>query len=468
MTLIKSSQLRELLLSSEANVWVTWANRTNHPDFCLSLKSAGEPFRTCLIGWPDYDLSAFQHFVYSVKKCNYSETATRSACLIGQLNNTLPWDPQELDLLGSRTASNASGDIKCLLFGPGSTYDKFAMRLTRPQNPLSPYYGKPWTSVFPRNVGAFAFNNYCGGNFSIGNAYGLRYTRISGRLQLETLVNMNTAKALPPGIFLICGDRAWAGVPKNIVGGPCYLGKLTLFAPRRAEWMNINRMLSGDDRLRDQRSAMILAEDCRDEVQLWTVTANIFASILAPGLAAAQALKQIERLACWTVKQSNITSQILEEMLEDMDSLRHAVLQNRAAIDFLLLAQGHGCTDFEGMCCFNLSDHSDSIHKQIRWLLNHTQSVSKDHNPIDDWLHSTFPGLSSWAYGLIKEGLRWLLILLLIIIGGRIVYGCLQRAIDPPRAMPVFSTTFSTNDFIQDWLKEQGGHNSLEYLEMRP
>ncbi|KFV57844.1 hypothetical protein N341_11857, partial [Tyto alba] len=38
------------------------------------------------------------------------------------------------------------------------------------------------------------------------------------------------------------------------------------------------------------------------------------------------------------------------------------------AIDFLLLAQGHECEDFEGMCCMNLSDYSESIHKSIQML----------------------------------------------------------------------------------------------------
>ncbi|KFQ29122.1 hypothetical protein N331_04972, partial [Merops nubicus] len=36
-----------------------------------------------------------------------------------------------------------------------------------------------------------------------------------------------------------------------------------------------------------------------------------------------------------------------------------------ASIDFLLLAQGHGCEDFEGMCCMNISDHSELIHRSI-------------------------------------------------------------------------------------------------------
>ncbi|KFP35095.1 hypothetical protein N324_06781, partial [Chlamydotis macqueenii] len=39
-----------------------------------------------------------------------------------------------------------------------------------------------------------------------------------------------------------------------------------------------------------------------------------------------------------------------------------------AAIDFLLLAQGHGCQGFEGLYCMNLSDHSGSIHASIDQL----------------------------------------------------------------------------------------------------
>ncbi|KFP41705.1 hypothetical protein N324_06014, partial [Chlamydotis macqueenii] len=35
---------------------------------------------------------------------------------------------------------------------------------------------------------------------------------------------------------------------------------------------------------------------------------------------------------------------------------------------FLLLAQNHGCQHFDGLCCMNLSDHSESIHKSIQNL----------------------------------------------------------------------------------------------------
>ncbi|KFV68966.1 hypothetical protein N307_04531, partial [Dryobates pubescens] len=39
-----------------------------------------------------------------------------------------------------------------------------------------------------------------------------------------------------------------------------------------------------------------------------------------------------------------------------------------AAIDLLLLAQGHDCQEFEELCCMNPSDHSVSIHKHIQEL----------------------------------------------------------------------------------------------------
>ncbi|KFO55699.1 hypothetical protein N302_15749, partial [Corvus brachyrhynchos] len=55
-----------------------------------------------------------------------------------------------------------------------------------------------------------------------------------------------------------------------------------------------------------------------------------------------------------------------------------------AAIDFLLLAQGHRCgKDVEGMCCFNLSDHSQSIHSQLPWLTEHTKKLTVQDSPFD-------------------------------------------------------------------------------------
>ncbi|KFP27170.1 hypothetical protein N325_00700, partial [Colius striatus] len=55
---------------------------------------------------------------------------------------------------------------------------------------------------------------------------------------------------------------------------------------------------------------------------------------------------------------------------------------------FLLLAHGHGCQDFEGMCCFSLSDHSKSIHSQLEVLRENFKKLQIDSDPVSDWLQS--------------------------------------------------------------------------------
>lgn len=83
----------------------------------------------------------------------------------------------------------------------------------------------------------------------------------------------------------------------------------------------------------------------------------------------------------------------------DADSLRHTTLQNRAAIDFLLLARSHGCQDFEGMCCMSLSDHSKPIHAHLADLraLGNQLHIDDNWNPFGNlhwgwpWLQNTSP-----------------------------------------------------------------------------
>ena len=243
-------------------------------------------------------------------------------------------------------------------------------------------------------------------------------------------------KALPPNIFLICGDRAWQGIPSRPVGGPCYLGRLTMLAPNHTEIIKTLKVLSDTTRTpsRIKRGIKHLGETCSDGVQLWSATARIFASILAPGVAAAQALKEIERLACWSVKQANVTTSLLNNLLMDVTSIRHAVLQNRAAIDFLLLAHGHGCEDIAGMCCFNLSDHSQSMHKKLQHMKEHVNKIGVETDPIGDWLRSVFGGIGEWGVHLLKGLLLGLVVILLLIVCVpcllQIMLSCIQRMID--------------------------------------
>jgi len=105
------------------NLWVTWVNRTGQSAFCLSLASATEPFCTSLIGVPSYDVSHFAN--YSTGRCAKEiQVSNCSAKLIRGLNCTLPWDPQELNVLQSMRTGNTTNSWTqtCFVFtGPAFT-----------------------------------------------------------------------------------------------------------------------------------------------------------------------------------------------------------------------------------------------------------------------------------------------------------------------------------------------------------
>ncbi|KAL2308833.1 hypothetical protein Nmel_001906, partial [Mimus melanotis] len=175
-----------------------------------------------------------------------------------------------------------------------------------------------------------------------------------------TSQSSNYPLQLPQGVFLTCRDRAWLDTPSHIKSGPCSLGRLTLLAP------NIKMIHNKENRAKI--STHYFESDCNDDVTYWSKGKRIVASLLLPWVATAKALGQLDHLGCLLSKQTNTTSLALSGLLSDVDTIRHTTLKNRAAIDFLLLAHGHGCKDFEGMCCTNLSDHSESIHHSIQIL----------------------------------------------------------------------------------------------------
>lgn len=81
------------------------------------------------------------------------------------------------------------------------------------------------------------------------------------------------------------------------------------------------------------------------------------------------------------------------------------MLRNRAEIDFLLLAHGHGCEEFEGLCCFNLSSHSQSIHTTIQKMKDQIKELKIEGD--SDWFGNLFGqwALDGWVKSLVKAGL---------------------------------------------------------------
>ncbi|NXX37284.1 ERB1 protein, partial [Nicator chloris] len=240
-------------------------------------------------------------------------------------------------------------------------------------------------------------NSYCGSNTTSKTFRGFGCLGMGNVKNQMKLWNTNTPKALPPNVFLICGDSAWQGIPSDVSGGPCYLGKLTLLAPYMRQWLDMTMA----HHVQRQKRPLGLTPKCNDKVELMSVTARTLLAIFTPGAAGGNALKILAYLACWAEKQANATTMIIEELLMDQNSLRHAILQNRATIDFLLLAQGHGCEDFEGTCCMNLSDHSKSTHKKLQYLREHVQSIQKEQGLFHSWLTNCFGNIPNWLKELI-------------------------------------------------------------------
>lgn len=225
---------------------------------------------------------------------------------------------------------------------------------------------------------------------------------------------------LPDGLFLLCGDRAWYGLPAAIRGGPCTLGRLTLLQPNISA-LQILRQPHGK-----RHSLDTFQKNCNSRVTFWNAEKTIFASFFVPGVAAAQALTSLRKLECWLAKETNATTSAIKELLVDIDSIRHATLQNRAAIDFLLLVHGHGCQEFEGMCCMNLSDHSKSISAHLAELDNLTQQLKVDNS----W--NFFSNLRwgwPWLQKLLLLGLLLLLIFSCILCCIPVLLPCMRRMI---------------------------------------
>lgn len=117
-----------------------------------------------------------------------------------------------------------------------------------------------------------------------------------------------------------------------------------------------------------------------------------FSLIGVPGLAAGNA-KTIGKLACWAVKSINRTSTAISLLNREQKELRQAILQDRAAIDFLLMQSHFGCEKFQGLCCFNLTDNSKEVDKQLDSLNDLVNEVKQREGSIIDSIWEAF---TSW------------------------------------------------------------------------
>ncbi|XP_023787304.1 uncharacterized protein LOC111932445 [Cyanistes caeruleus] len=445
--MIKENEGFLIDMDERQNMWVTWANQTGQDNFCLSMATPSDPFRTCLVGAPLDDSLSATMFKNWTKNWKTPKEANKTLCEIpsGKFRiNICDKGLIQANPIGAQnwyiaTGLNVTGSEPQELRLLGSTLSNYCLNFVNRarNNHVKKSHGPNGTNVSPQNL-LYLQNNdtYCG-NWS------------------RKVNSSNTPLQLPPGVFLICGDRAWQGLPANTYGGPCYFGKLTLFAPTIQQLLRANRT-----RLRKRRSVFQLGPECKDQVELWEQPTVIVSSIFTPGVSSAQAFTQLRRLACWTGKQFNITSKVLSDLLLDMNSVRHAVLQNRAAIDFLLLAQGHGCEDFDRMCCMNLSDHSVSIHTRLQQLQRNMKKLTMETNPLEEWFQSL--GLTGWLKNLAQMAIVVILIIVIVLLFIPCILQCLQNMIKRATST-VLLVQKENRGIVEEWL-ESKGHIPMQQL----
>ncbi|TRZ10275.1 hypothetical protein HGM15179_016834 [Zosterops borbonicus] len=119
-----------------------------------------------------------------------------------------------------------------------------------------------------------------------------------------------------------------------------------------------------------------------------------------------------------------VIRKVLNDLLEDEETTRKATLQNWAAIDFLLLAHGHGCDEFEGLCCFNLSTHGESIHSKIKAIQGAVQEL-KIEKQTEEWSDNPFRnwGFKGWV-ATIVNGLLWIFVIAFVAL---VTFGCVLK-----------------------------------------
>jgi len=77
----------------------------------------------------------------------------------------------------------------------------------------------------------------------------------------------------------------------------------------------------------------------------------------------------------------------------------------------------------------NLSDHSESIHKQLQWLKQHANQIQQNQGFLDGLLTSLFGNLPACLTRLIAEGLRICIVLIVVGITICICFSCLKKAL---------------------------------------
>ncbi|TRZ17238.1 hypothetical protein HGM15179_009881 [Zosterops borbonicus] len=444
----------------KANVWRTLARAMGQDHICLSQGSAQDPIASCLVGIPFQESELPPELLQWKEEFNKKPSPDlarkysidqppwwKNPLLLGNqptgkpqlrkltvspfpISNPLslwrdwissnvltisPDEPQELELLGSSPAPFCVQFV----FTPSTREAKLFYNLLQVNKA---YYAAPWCKQ-------------------------VAHVEMASTLQYKPLT-------LPRGTFLICGDRAFNGIPSRLLGGPCTLGRLSLLTPNKTtimDWIVKNSSTHATVQKRDLAS---LSPDCESDIIHWSKAKATAVTIFLPWVSVAKSLGELGRLECWVAKQANLTSTALADLLQDERVTRQATLQNRAAIDYLLLLHHHTCEEFEGLCCFNLTSKAENVRNSIQKIKDMVHQIQQESK---DWFDQIFGnwGLSGWVNSLVKTLVMILVVLLLIGLAFGLIKHFLRKAITKATSALSINQVWASAPPPEEWIEMQ-------------
>uniref|UniRef100_A0AAR2IYE3 Uncharacterized protein n=1 Tax=Pygocentrus nattereri TaxID=42514 RepID=A0AAR2IYE3_PYGNA len=168
------------------------------------------------------------------------------------------------------------------------------------------------------------------------------------------------------------------------------------------------------------------------------------------------ALNKINGLAWQILVLANETEKALTLVNTEMAAIRHAVLQNRMALDLLLAKEGGVCKVLNTSCCFSLPDY----YRNMSDLIAHMRAGIQPPPLADDswfsWLTSL---MGPWGHWIVTMLIPFICVLLLVICIAPCISNCIS-------AMVARSFTAQYHMLQMDFVDDEN-HPSSDSLNLR-
>ncbi|KAJ7428169.1 hypothetical protein WISP_01625 [Willisornis vidua] len=263
-------------LSFRGNIWVELADLSNSNAVCLTNTNIDDPFKSHLVALPDS---------FKTNKFYNDPSFLLPANL----------EPQEIKILGSLKAG------LCI------SYQKTSDIIN---NVLTP------DAAFYHNASSWCIDPT--------SKPPMRSHRAK------------SPQSLPQGWFLVCGDRAWAGVPSLPVGGPCTIARLLLLDPATP---TMPKRVNDDPDPENLKSTLVQLLEINSTADFTLLSQ--FGNLTLKGKSHWALAKCLDPVSIF---------------LKNMSSDSRVSPSYRAAVEYFMLARSIGCNEKPGLCCFNFDD----------------------------------------------------------------------------------------------------------------